>query len=207
MDFRKILVFIGFTFDLLNNLKIKIMKNLIIQIIGFFSIILLCSCQRTIASETELTAVVDTAAIVVDSSTTINKWEYHQSTDKMTSQSVKFAQILSNESLDLDFPYEGLNYGQLTLMKRDRLNIYLEIDKGQISGGYDNNFITVRFDEEKPIKFSYSEPRDGSSNFIFIDNEAKFLSKLKQSKKTLISLPLYQAGNQILEFNTVDLKW
>ncbi|MCV2483633.1 hypothetical protein OD917_01760 [Flavobacterium sp. SH_e] len=185
------------------------MKNLIIHIIATFITILLFSCQRTFQSDTDLALAVDSAAIAVDSiaPTITNKWEYHQSTDKMTSKAIKFAQIISNESLDLEFPYEGTNYGRLTLRKKDGLDIYLSIDKGQISGGYDNNYISVRFDEEKPIKFSYTEPQDGSSDLIFIDNEAKFLSKLKKSKKILISLPLYQAGNQILEFNTVDLKW
>ncbi|WP_433813083.1 hypothetical protein [Flavobacterium johnsoniae] len=181
----------------------------ILQIILFTVVALLFSCQKTLVSDTELAAAVDSAAIVVDSiSPTINnKWEYQQSTDKMTSKPIKFAQIISNESLHLEFPYEGVNYGRLTLREKNGLDIYLSIDKGQISGGYDNNFITVRFDEEKPLKFSYTEPQDGSSDLIFIDNEVKFLSKLKKSKNVLISLPLYQAGNQILEFNTVDLKW
>jgi hypothetical protein len=185
------------------------MKKTILQIIPFAIVVLLFSCQKPIVSDTEIVASVDTAAIVVDSMppTVNNKWEYHQSTDKMTSKAIKFAQIMSNESLDLEFPYEGTNYGRLTLRKKDGLDIYLSIDKGQISGGYDNNYISVRFDEEKPLKFSYTEPQDGSSDLIFIDNGIKFLSKLKKSKKTLISLPLYQAGNQILEFNTVDLKW
>ncbi|AWK07089.1 hypothetical protein HYN56_23795 [Flavobacterium crocinum] len=185
------------------------MKKTISQIIAFTITALLLSCQRTIESDAELAAAVDSAAIVVDSivATTTNKWEYHQSTDKMTSKAINFAQIMSNQSLDLEFPYEGTNYGRLTLRKKDGLDIYLSIDKGQITGGYDNNYISVRFDEEKPMKFSYTEPQDGSSDLIFIDNGVKFLSKLKKSKKILISLPLYQAGNQILEFNTVDLKW
>lgn len=185
------------------------MKKSLLLIIPLTITVLLFSCQRTIESDAELAAAVDSAAVVVDSiaTTTTNKWEYHQSTDKMTSKTIKFAQIMSNESLDLEFPYEGTNYGRLTLRKKDGLDIYLTIDKGQISGGYDNNYISVRFDEEKPIKFSYSEPQDGSSDLIFIDNEIKFLSKLKKSKNVLISLPLYQAGNQILEFNTIDLKW
>lgn len=185
------------------------MKKLIINLTTSFVTILLLSCQRTITSDIEIASAVDSAAIVVDSivPTIDNNWTYHQATDKMTSKSIKFAQIMSNESLDLEFPYEGLNYGHLILRKKDGLDIYLEIDKGQISGGYENNFITVRFDEEKAIKFSYSEPQDGSSNLIFIDNEFKFLSNLKKSKKTLISLPLYQSGNQILEFKTADLKW
>lgn len=183
------------------------MKNKVLQFIASFSTLLLFSCQKTVSSYDEI--AVDSVAVVVDSvvPTINNKWEYHESTDKMTSKSIKFAQIISNESLNLEFPYDGNNYGHLTLRKNDHMNIYLSIDKGQISGGYDNNFITVRFDDEKPIKFSYSEPQDSSSDLIFIDNEVKFLSKLKKSKKTLVSLPLYREGNQILEFNTVDFKW
>lgn len=183
------------------------MKKTILQIITLFIILMLFACKKNIDTNTIVT--IDTVAVKVDTitETVSNNWEYRQSIDKMTSKPTKFAQIKSNESLDLNFPYEGANYGQLTLRNKDGLNIYLGIDKGQISGGYENNFITVRFDEEKAIKFSYSEPQDGSSNFIFIDNEAKFLSKLRKSKKTLISLPLYHEGNQILEFNTIDLKW
>ena len=183
------------------------MKKAILQIIALFSAIILFSCKRNTELVTEV--AVDTVAIAVDSiaPTVSNNWQYHQSIDKMTSKSTKFAEIISNESLNLEFPYDGVNYGRLTLRNKNGLNIYLSIDKGQISGGYDNNFITVRFDEEKPIKFSYSEPQDGSSDVVFIDNEVKFLSKLKKSKKVLISLPLYHEGNQILEFNTIDLQW
>lgn len=183
------------------------MKKTILQIIISFTAIILFSCKNTIEPVTEV--AIDTASVDIDSIAPVatNNWNYSQSIDKMTSKPIKFAQIKSNESLDLEFPYEGANYGQLTLRKKDGLNIYLGIDKGQISGGYNNNFIKVRFDDEEPIKFSYSEPQDGSSNFIFIDNETKFLSKLKKSKKVLISLPLYRAGNQILEFNTIDLIW
>lgn len=183
------------------------MKQTTLQMIILISIITLISCKRNTESITE--TAIDTVAVTIDSLAPIasHNWEYRESIDKMTSKPIKFAQIKSNESLDLKFPYDGVNYGQLTLRNKDGLNIYLNIDKGQITGGYDNNFITVRFDNEKPIKFSYSEPQAGNSNFIFIDNEAKFLSKLKKSKKVLISLPLYDEGNQILEFDTIDLKW
>ncbi|RVT78544.1 hypothetical protein EOD40_04735 [Flavobacterium sufflavum] len=156
---------------------------------------------------------VDTTAVSVDTmintpTANDNKWQYDSSIDKMTSKTSKFATITSNESLDLDFPYDGVNWAYLTLRKKNgTLNIYLKIDKGQIHGGYENNYIEVRFDEDKPITFSYSEPEDNSSDLIFIDNETKFLSKLKKSKKTLIGIPLYQNGTQILEFNTENLEW
>ena len=183
------------------------MKKNILQVLALVNIIILFSCNKTTESVTEIS--IDTVAVAVDSISqpANNSWEYNQSIDKMTSKSTKFAEIISNESLNLEFPYDGVNYGRLTLRNKNGLNIYLSIDKGQISGGYDNNFITVRFDEEKPIRFSYSEPQDGSSNVIFIDNELKFLSKLKKSKKVLITLTLYHEANQILEFNTIDLKW
>jgi len=183
------------------------MKKTTLHIIALFSMLIIFSCKRTTEPVTELP--VDTIAVTIDTiaPAVTNNWEYRQSIDKMTSKSIQFAQIKSNESLDLEFPYEGINYGELTLRNKDGLDIYLSIDKGQISGGYDNNFITVRFDNDKPIKFSYSEPQDGSSNIIFINNETKFLSRLKKSKKVLISLPIYHDGNQILEFNTIDLKW
>lgn len=184
------------------------MKKIILGLL--VSIITLNSCKQS-SSESYLSDVVlDTSAVAVDTLTlesSINTWEYSEEIDKMTSKSTKFASIRSNESLNLDSPYDGLNYGQLVLRKKEGLNIYVSVGKGQITGEYDDHYVMVRFDEEKAIRFSYSEPQDNSSDLIFIDNENKFLSELKKSKKVLISLPFYQNGNQILEFNTSDLKW
>ncbi|WP_431242559.1 hypothetical protein ACQ9BO_22470 [Flavobacterium sp. P21] len=96
------------------------MKKNVLQIIASFIVVLLFSCQRTTSSYDEIAVAVDSAAVIVDSTTpTIaNKWEYHESTDKMTSKSIKFAQIISNESLNLEFPYDGNNYGRLILRKK-----------------------------------------------------------------------------------------
>jgi hypothetical protein len=157
--------------------------------------------------------LLDTTAIVVDTMPDYvpaisNEWEYNTSEDKMTSNITKYATITSNESLSLDFPYEGNNLGYLKLRKKNGvLNILIMIDKGQISGSYENENVKVRFDDNKAITFSYSKPEDSSSDLIFIDNETKFLSKLKKSKKILIGLPLYQNGTQILSFTTENLKW
>jgi len=179
-------------------------------ILGVSFIILLSSCKNSNSESTYDEVAVDTTAVIVDTSAStpvINNWEYQEDIDKMTSKTTKFASITSNESLNLDSPYDGLNYARLVLRKKERLDIYVSVDKGQITGSYDNLYVMVRFDDEKAIQFSYSEPQDHSSDLIFIDNEIKFLSKLKKSKKVLISIPFYQNGNQIVEFNTADLKW
>jgi hypothetical protein len=184
------------------------MKKIILGLL--LSTIMLNSCKQTNSEASLGELAADTTAVSVDtiiSEPSINSWEYSEEVDKMTSKTIKFASIISNESLNLDSPYDGMNYGRLCVRKKEGLNIYVSVDKGQISGEYDNHYIMVRFDEEKAMRFDYNEPQDNSSDLIFIDNETKFLSKLKKSKKVLISLPFYQNGNQILEFNTSDLKW
>ena len=175
--------------------------------------LILFSCKKVDNEETSTFYDLDTAAVAVDTSAnystpTIRSWEYDKYVDEMTSNTTKIATITSNESISLDFPYDGINYGHIQLRKKNGdLDIMILIDKGQISTEYDNQNISVRFDDAKPITFNYIEPSDNSSDVIFIDNETKFLSKLKKSRKTLIALPLYQGGTQVLKFNTENLEW
>jgi hypothetical protein len=138
----------------------------------------------------------------------INGWKYETKINKMTGSKDKFCSVQSNESLDLSFPYEGVNYGTLTVRRMDgEIDILISIMKGQIYGGYENEYFKARFDDGKQITFSYITPSDNSSETIFVENRTKFLKKLKMSKKVLIQIPLHQNGNQILEFNTSGLKF
>lgn len=138
----------------------------------------------------------------------INGWKYETKINKMTGSKDIFCKLQSNESLDLDFPYEGANYGTLTDRKMDgETDILISIMKGQIYGGYENEYFKARFDNGKQITFSYLTTSDNSSETIFVENRTKFLKKLKMSKKVLIQIPLHQNGNQILEFNTSGLKF
>jgi hypothetical protein len=138
----------------------------------------------------------------------IDGWKYETVTNKMTSAQDKFCRVQSNESLSLGAPYDGVNYGSLTVRRMNgEMDIIISIMKGQISGGYENDYFKARFDNEKQITFSYLSPSDNSSESIFVENRSKFLKKLRTSKKVLIEIPLYQNGNQILEFNTEGLKF
>lgn len=135
-------------------------------------------------------------------------WKYDTVKNKMTDAKDIFCRVQSNESLNLTAPYDGVNFGQLTVRRMNgEMAIVISIMKGQISGGYENEYFKARFDDGKQITFSYSEPTDNSTETIFVENESKFLKLLRKSKKVLIQIPLYQNGNQILEFNTQDLKF
>ncbi|SHG73635.1 hypothetical protein SAMN05444372_10989 [Flavobacterium micromati] len=136
----------------------------------------------------------------------ISGWKYDTIKNKMTDVKDVFCRVQSNESLSLTAPYEGVNFGQLTVRRMNgQVDIIISIMKGQISGGYENEYFKARFDNGKQTTFSYSEPADNSTETIFVEGKSKFLKMLKTSKKVLIEIPLYQNGNQILEFKTEGL--
>jgi hypothetical protein len=138
----------------------------------------------------------------------IGGWKYDTVKNKMTDAKDIFCRVQSNESLSLTAPYDGVNFGQLTVRRMNgQIDIIISIMKGQISGGYENEYFKARFDDGKQTTFSYSEPADNSTETIFVQNKSKFLKMLTASKKVLIQIPLYQNGNQILEFNTEGLKF
>jgi hypothetical protein len=138
----------------------------------------------------------------------VGGWKYETEINKMTSAKDVFCRVQSNESLKLNFPYDGVNYGGLTVRRMNgEMDIIISIMKGQISGGYENEYFKARFDDGKQMTFSYLSPTDNSTESIFVENSSKFLKKLRTAKKVLIQLPLYDNGNQILEFNTEGLKF
>lgn len=135
-------------------------------------------------------------------------WKYDTITNKMSDAKDIFCRVQSAESLSLDSPYDGVNFGTLTVRKMNgKIDVVISIMKGQITGGYENEYFKARFDQGKQITFSYLEPSDNSTETIFVENTTKFLKLLRASKKVLVQIPLYHNGNQILEFNTENLKF
>lgn len=140
-----------------------------------------------------------------------SQWQYQETEDRITSKTTKLAYLKSFNSLNLDFPYSGSNYGQLAVRQHPQygLDVYLRVDKGQITcSEYTSCKIIVRFDDKPAITFTGSEPSDNSSDLVFLRNAQRFIAGAKGAKKILVQLGFYQNGNQVLEFETVDpLVW
>lgn len=138
-------------------------------------------------------------------------WQYRNDTDKMTSKAAKFAILESNNSLDLPFPYRGKNYGRLQVRQHPKfgLDVIVMVDKGQIMcSSYSGCPITVRFDDNAPIRFSGTEPADHSSDTVFVQGAQRFITQAQKAKRILVELTMYQAGNQVLEFHSSSpLEW
>jgi hypothetical protein len=137
-------------------------------------------------------------------------WRYEKSVDRMTSKTVSSADLVSANTLSLGFPYQGTNYGQLTV--RDKpgqgTTALLVIKKGQILCHSYQCDIQIRFDDAPPVKFGGDHPADNSSNAVFLANAGKFITRAKTAKKILVEFTAYNQGNQILEFApSTSLAW
>ena len=137
---------------------------------------------------------------------------YDTQIDEMNDSKSKFASITSDNTVDFDFPYQGGSYLKITVRytKKWGTDVYISISQGQfICNEYEGtDYVRVRFDSGKPMKFSTNEPSDGSSDMLFLSNTKKFISLAKKAKRIRIEAPFYQAGNQVFTF-TVDksLEW
>ncbi len=126
----------------------------------------------------------------------------------MTSKSIRFASIDSDDWLSFGFPYNGKNVPKLTLrQKPGRADVYLQIDKGQFVCGVSSCTVRVRFDEGKAMDFSAAEPDDHDSKTLFILNSSRFIKFTKSAKLVRIQATFFQEGSPTMSFRTEGLKW
>lgn len=138
-----------------------------------------------------------------------SKWQYSEDNDAMRGTTTKYAQVQSENTVDLDFPYGVVN-GQIIVRKRpkDGLNVMFSVDKGQIlCHSYGDDHISVKFDDGPVKRYSCTGTSDGSSETSFIENASGFLSGLKKAKRTIIEAEFFQKGNQQFTFETANLNW
>jgi hypothetical protein len=131
------------------------------------------------------------------------KWTYSETVDEMTSKKITFASVRSENTIELDFPYQGAQHARLMFRRKGSdLDALFFLEKGQIlCGSYDGCTIDVRFDEAAPTKFRMLEPDDNSTETLFFSDPARLLSKLEAADKVLVSVTLYQAGTHTFEFD------
>ena len=157
-----------------------------------------------------LTAALKTAGEKAEQATP-TAWKYHEQNDAMTSKASRLASITSSNSLDLDFPYKGPNFGHLQIRQHPKwgLDVIFTIDKGQLQcRSYSGCPIEVRFDDAPAVRFSGTEPADNSSDTVFIQGAPKFIALAKKSKRILIRMNVYHGGAPVLEFfSPKTLEW
>jgi hypothetical protein len=142
---------------------------------------------------------------------TQNNWDYSETKDAMGRGTIYLTSVISSNTISLNFPYEGEQHCRLSIREHPQHgnDVYVSIEKGQLLDSEYHGDVLVRFDNDKPKAFSSVSPADGSSETLFLRSGAFpfFLSKLQTAKTLKIQVPVYQAGNQICEFDVQGFTW
>jgi hypothetical protein len=135
-------------------------------------------------------------------------WIYADSKDEMTDKKEYIARIISSDIASLSPPYEeGAELSMSLVTSGSNTNVLIKSSTGQINDDYDNPTLFVRFDDEKPERWSVVESSDNDPTIRFIENDNQFVKKLKNSKKVKISVEFFQDGIHVFNFKTEGLKW
>lgn len=135
------------------------------------------------------------------------QWAYSHSEDSMAKGRIHTAWAKSSNTVNFDFPYAGPQHGTLSLRTHPRYgkDLIFRIEKGQIlCRAYDGCSALVRFDDADPIGYEAAGPEDNSTEVIFIKNYSGFVEHMLKSKRVRISVPVYQQGSPVFDFDVAD---
>lgn len=141
-----------------------------------------------------------------------SEWIESTKTDEMTDATNVWMTLTSDNYFEFDFPYNGGTRLKIEVRyrKQDGNQVILSVNRGQLmeSTSYQRNEVVVRFDDDKPMRFTTNEPADHSSNMLFLNNPRKFINRAKTAKKILIQVPTYNNGQPTFSFEPAEpLKW
>ena len=195
--------------------------SIIIAIIISVTVMVKCSNQNSNLAYADSTEV-DTLSELNDedslseyndeaSSTSEGGWTRNVETDPMNDSKSVFVSVTSDNTNKLDFPY-GEVYATIIVrrMKKYGVDVLIRTSDGQIFGNeYDNeNYVTIRFDSNKPMRFYYNTSSDGSNDVIFLRKRSAFIQAAKKANSITIEIPYFQNGRQIFTFTTPKpLEW
>jgi hypothetical protein len=168
----------------------------------------LSDSSKSTAKTDSKTVEIDTVATIDTVVKEVSKWYYSEKANEMDDNTTYFAQVEANEALEFEFPYNGGSIASIIIRSRNgNKDAMLQITKGQFMTKFDNNAIRVKFDKNKPVTYSFSEPSDGSTTTIFIGNSNAFIQNLKKSSQTIIECEFYNEGVRTMKFDTKGLVW
>lgn len=171
------------------------------------ALIVKCSSSNDRQAGNSENSLIDSSAIITDTLMSAkHSWEYFDEQDKMTSEIKYYATIEANDLLYFDSPYDGGSTASFIVRHKDGYgNAFLKISKGQFIIHTDTKF-RIRFDDEKPNRYSVSNPSDGSSDVVFF-RYYQLIDKIKKHKKMIVEAEFYREGMRPIEFNIEGLKW
>lgn len=135
-------------------------------------------------------------------------WSYSEKKDEMRGNTARFARLSARDQIHLDFPY-GASTPELALRQDPKygFDIYLSANGQFLCRSWDDDTISVKFDDGPIESWACADAESGSSDIIFITAAERFLAKLRKAKRVVIEADMYQAGRQQMSFDVAGLEW
>lgn len=134
------------------------------------------------------------------------EWDYSASRDKMTGKVSALASISSENSLDLEAPFEvkyGLNRGTLYVSKSSvSLAVYKGIMNCSPFGA--GCVVQAKFDDGPVRQFAARGDSDGDTSWLHIRPSTNFLQHLGKANQVMIRFSMFRDGTQTLEFRSEE---
>jgi hypothetical protein len=149
--------------------------------------------------------------VVLRASAGESSWTYVTGGDEMTGKPESRAWLESADGLELGFPYQGHNPGEILVRSHPRygLGVIFSIRKGQlVCNAFEGCSVLARFDNSPPVRFRASPPADHSSTALFLEPASKFISLAKKAHDIRIQATVYENGAPVLTFHSSQpLRW
>ncbi|MBU2167296.1 MAG: hypothetical protein KKF88_05615 [Alphaproteobacteria bacterium] len=202
------------------------LRNTGVIFVGFIGVMILLAaasqCSNTdVEPPSSLATVEEEVAVVVAESAAADvapaeppppasDWTYRDRRDAMTDRLTRYACTTSTNRARLTWPYSPVT-AELCIRQSPTygLDVYVALNgDGQIiCRSYRNCTIRIRFGEGAQQSFSAGDAADGSSNIVFVTNAQRFVASAQSVDTIKVQLTFYEAGDQVLEFDTANLEW
>jgi hypothetical protein len=137
------------------------------------------------------------------------QWLYFQKKIGVDEVTNKYATVKSRNSLNLDFPYNGINWGILQIQSTAKaFSIGIGVERGQLVCN-PSCLVKIKFDNKpsRTIKMAFNTDL-GKTNFIYVSYRSelrKLTTELSTAKKLALEMPIYGAINKVVEFDVSGL--
>jgi hypothetical protein len=182
------------------------MGCLLLILLGVLGTLISSSSKDRPVASSGISSTSDPAVAAVLSPPTPvgSQWTYSHDADEMTGKASHIASVRSNNTVEFEFPYSGVQHGRLSIRRHPRWgnDVFFAIEKGQLlCTSYEGCTVLVRFDEGEPLSFSAAPAADHSTETVFIQNYDRFVTKMRAAKEVRISPKVYQQGDVVFTFD------
>ncbi len=137
-------------------------------------------------------------------------WRYSSSEDAMRGTTERAAELTSDNSVSLAFPYQGGSSLYILLRHSQRfggLNAMLRISKGQLLCRIRGCKIAAKFDDGKVLTLNARPAESGHPDFVFLNDASAFVTRLRSAKKVIIEVEVWKHGLAQFTFQAGGLSW